>query len=64
MSRKHNTKHSRGKSAYPIRLQARGLSKAPKLEALESLQQRQLCKAHQTCREETVNRRDCKEGSK
>lgn len=41
MSRKHNTKHERGKSRYPLRLRKRGLTRAPKLEDVHTLRKRQ-----------------------
>ena len=42
MSKKHNTKHTeRQRSNYPLRLEKRGLSKAPQMEGVESLRKRQ-----------------------
>jgi hypothetical protein len=63
VSRKHNTRHLRGFSSYPLRLQARGLGKPPKLEPLDSLRQRQLCHAHADCRENNINKWDCEEAA-
>lgn len=37
MSRKHNARHERGKSHYPERLEARGLSKSPVMPDLDRL---------------------------
>lgn len=38
MSRKHNTRHpDRGRSRYPLRLEKRGLSRAPAMPSLDSL---------------------------
>lgn len=46
MSRKHNCpkRGRRSKSNYPSRLTKRGLTKAPKMPTLETLQSRQLDK--------------------
>jgi len=42
MSRHYNARHpNRGRSHYPERLEARGLSKAPRMEPLEPLRKRQ-----------------------
>lgn len=42
MSRKHNTKHpNRGRSHYPERLEARGLSAAPVMRDLDYLRRHQ-----------------------
>lgn len=42
MSRKHHVSHpDRGKSRYPLRLQRRGLTKAPLMLDLETLRTRQ-----------------------
>jgi hypothetical protein len=42
MSRKHNTQHpDRGRSHYPDRLAARGLTKAPTMPDLDRLRGRQ-----------------------
>ena len=42
MSRKHNTQHQdRGRSNYPARLAARGLSKAPALADVDQLRRTQ-----------------------
>lgn len=50
MARKHNTKHfGRGRSNYPKRLEARGLSKAPTLAPVEQLRNRQLRRVEATC---------------
>ncbi len=40
MSRKYNTVHNRSASHYPERLSARGLSRAPEMPTLESLQKK------------------------
>jgi hypothetical protein len=50
MSRHHNTKHpERVEGGYRRRLQARGLSKAPTMEELETLQKRQTNRVRATC---------------
>jgi len=42
MSRKHNTQHpGRGRSHYPERLAARGLTKTPTITSVENLRRRQ-----------------------
>lgn len=42
MSRKYNAQHpDRGRSHYPSRLAARGLTKAPTMPSLDSLRSRQ-----------------------
>lgn len=42
MTKKFNTKHpDRGRSQYPRRLRDRGLTKAPKLEDVDRLRERQ-----------------------
>lgn len=49
MSTKHNTKHAdRGKSHYKTRLQARGYSKAPAMEGLDTLRARQEARIKRT----------------
>lgn len=49
MSRHHNTRHpDRGRSNYPARLAARGLNKAPALEAVDNLRSRQERRIAQT----------------
>lgn len=49
MSRKHNTKHpERGRSGYPARLAARGLSKAPTMATVEHLRYIQNRRVEQT----------------
>lgn len=49
MSGKFNKQHpDRGRSRYPQRLAARGLSKAPRMEAREVLEARQLRRTEQT----------------
>lgn len=41
MSRKHNTKHARSKSRYPLRLKARGVTSAgARMLDLETLRKR------------------------
>jgi hypothetical protein len=40
LSSKHHSKHERGKSSYPKRLSARGLSRAPKMPDLDTLRAR------------------------
>ena len=37
MTRKHNTKHGRTKSRYPLRLKARGLTRTPVMPDLDTL---------------------------
>lgn len=49
MSRHYCTRHpERSRSRYPARLEARGLSKAPRMEPLEPLRRRQLARKHAT----------------
>lgn len=49
MSRKHNTKHpERGRSNYPARLSARGLSRTPEMEDSATLRKRQLKRIEET----------------
>jgi hypothetical protein len=49
MTRRYNTKHTeRGRSRYPLRLQARGLTKAPPLAPLSGLQARQEARVKNT----------------
>ena len=49
MSRHHNTQHpDRARSHYPARLAARGLSKAPAMESVESLRARQEARQRRT----------------
>lgn len=46
MSRKHNTRHpERGRSNYPRRLGARGLTKAPQMPSLDNLRRKQIREA-------------------
>lgn len=50
MSRHYNTKHTeRSEGGYRRRLSARGLSKAPVMEDLETLQKRQYNRVKATC---------------
>src|SRR5581483_7231102 len=44
MTRRFNTRHFRKRSRYPERLAARGLSKAPMLESVDTLRARQTLK--------------------
>jgi hypothetical protein len=54
-SRKHHTQHDeRGKSNYPLRLQDRGLSKAPVMASLDGLRHRQAWMTVYVARGETV----------
>jgi hypothetical protein len=54
VSRKHNTKHNRRRSNYPKRLQARGLSKTPRMPKVETLREKQTREEVNNATEEEV----------